>query len=410
MRISKDRFWTEDPSALASSYDFIPALESMTLEQQLNAITRSVLAIVAIMALTGYKNTFLFLLLALLFIIILYYIQKNTMQTSETYSSHKQAPRRECKQQMRPKKAFCNDAVSLDSHHNNPNYISANQHLAGKPNPKTMIPPVIAPRITDLDHWKTSNLVPSHSAVNETSASTDMYRSGYNAVDPVTYSRKITPRTYTQDPDARDVFTHTMQPGVHVENSVIEPIRSNIGISETVQFPPVKQEYDNCGNVMFSDNSHDSSSLYNNSNNINSKKSNPYTLSEFSTSRMTQPENVYDPRHTGYGTSYRSYTDDLTGQTRYYYDDVDAARMPDYITRNHMDHTQNGDTYGPQTQPKSAMEMRQYAQDEFDNNALQFRTELQERQMRKHNARAWQQRVAPIRTTNNRMAGGMRLV
>ena len=38
---------------------------------------------------------------------------------------------------------------------------------------------------------------------------------------------------------------------------------------------------------------------------------------------------------------------------------------------------------------------------------IEFRNDLQERLMRKANARAWQQRKAPMRTGGQRMGGGM---
>ena len=47
--------------------------------------------------------------------------------------------------------------------------------------------------------------------------------------------------------------------------------------------------------------------------------------------------NVYDPRLSGYGSSNRSYVDDVLGQPRFAYDDVNAIRMPNYIVRSHVD-------------------------------------------------------------------------
>ena len=35
------------------------------------------------------------------------------------------------------------------------------------------------------------------------------------------------------------------------------------------------------------------------------------------------------------------------GQTKFYYDDVDAIRMPNYITRSNIDHQPFADRYGP---------------------------------------------------------------
>ena len=53
---------------------------------------------------------------------------------------------------------------------------------------------------------------------------------------------------------------------------------------------------------------------------------------------MTVTESdIYDPRFNGYGTSYRAYTDENIGQTRFYYDDINSVRMPNYIVRSNID-------------------------------------------------------------------------
>ena len=70
---------------------------------------------------------------------------------------------------------WCNDEVTLAP--NDPNYVSINQALAGPANPKTLIAPIVAPPIADLDSWRANNLV-NHSHIN-TENQTDMYLSGY---------------------------------------------------------------------------------------------------------------------------------------------------------------------------------------------------------------------------------------
>ena len=45
--------------------------------------------------------------------------------------------------------------------------------------------------------------------------------------------------------------------------------------------------------------------------------------------------------------------------------------------------------------------IRALAQDSWLRNSLQFRNDIQERAMRKVNANAWQQRVAPIHTSTS---------
>jgi hypothetical protein len=86
--------------------------------------------------------------------------------------------------------------------------------------------------------------------------------------------------------------------------------------------------------------------------------------------------------------------------------------MPNYITRSNIDTQPFADHYGP-LQPGCGngntknSEIRELANNAFLENSLTFRTEMQERLMRKANANAWQKRSAPIRTGGQRMLGGM---
>jgi hypothetical protein len=48
-------------------------------------------------------------------------------------------------------------------------------------------------------------------------------------------------------------------------------------------------------------------------------------------------EDIYDPRFNSYGDGERAYSDINTGQVRYYYSDVDAYRMPNFIQRSNVD-------------------------------------------------------------------------
>ena len=115
--------------------------------------------------------------------------------------------------------------------------------------------------------------------------------------------------------------------------------------------------------------------------------------------------NVYDPRYEGYGPNERAYTERVTGQTRFMYDDVNAIRMPNYVTRSNIDFLPFADSYGPLPDKNncgnpSTYNMRDKVQQAWLDNSLEYRTGLQERLMRKINANAWQQREKPIRTNN----------
>ena len=183
-----------------------------------------------------------------------------------------------------------------------------------------------------------------------------------------------------------NLFTSIIQPDVYKRNDIIEPIDSNMGISFTQQFEPVTCQLKNKGETLYT--SHDPR--------LTSKI--PPTQYEF----VEEPNesNVYDPRFTGYGSNYRTYLEPMTGQIRFYYDDVDAIRRYNYITRNKLDFTDYGTSSGPMRKKEfiDTKDIRKKAQLTFTNSVINHRTDLQERLMRKINANAWQKKSAPMHT------------
>lgn len=377
---------------------------------------------------------------------------------------------------------FCNDCTRLEF--NDFKYISRNKNLAGPPNPKTLIPPVVAPPIAELSYWKTNNLI-THSHINS-QAEQPLYESGFITTSyqrdiTVPYEKKgemysqhekfrlpyekepgnikeelrqdkldqIRTNLETSEPKSiphfRDVrlmgngnhrqrlescsfsndinttcgydeenpflydtptnyplsecekseslkhfnqnlFTQTIQPGVYTRSQVNETPNSNIGISFAQPFEPVSVSKDSNG-ILFTQ--HDSNIISNVIEPVSEDSDDPNIY------------NVYDPRQSSYGTSYRSYNNQLLGQTRFMYDDVDAIRNPNYVTRSHIDHLPFADKYGPmQTtcgiDEDTCLGLREMVNQGFTDSTNQFRTELQERLMRKANNIAWQQRKAPI--------------
>lgn len=186
----------------------------------------------------------------------------------------------------------------------------------------------------------------------------------------------------------KNLFTQNIQPDIYSRSEIIEPINSNIGISFTQQFgPKTCSVKDGKGLTCIQ---HDS--------NIFHPEAESYELNT-----MLTEADVYDPRFYGYGTSYRSYTDKKTGQPRFYYDDVNAIRMPNYLVRSNIDFAKYADSYGPlhnnnKHGNKHHSNIRDLANDTFLQSSLQHRTELQERLMSKRNNELWQLRKYPIRT------------
>ena len=572
----KKKFWLENPFSLFSNMEKIVPLKSMCLSDQMNSLTRITIFIALILFLVKPTSSIIFLIVSLLFIIIVYYIQKRDMEKyiegytnlskPNTHPSNKfftndknvKYSRQDNGTVIDRRQAltWCNDEVTVAP--NDPNYISINQALAGPPNPKTLIAPVVAPPIADLDSWRANNLV-NHSHIN-TENQTDLYLSGYQVsnccdrinvcmkpVDPLdgdvveNYSAGTVYEGITQadkpvanvcnpekfkpivspvpssmypflkgkvvdenctdikenfqygqcegrtplgdnpapkpivspvpssmypflkgkvvdencveeyqhlntrdayhlskddiirpnepgwvntmcgyNPDQlyeanlptnlmvgncdktpqmkqinKNIFMQNIQPDIYQESEIIEPINSNIGISFTQQFQPTTcSDKDNKG-LTFTE--HDPR--------IYKPPEKPIELPN----NITEA-NVYDPRFSGYGTSYRSYNDTNIGQTRFYYDDINAVRMPNYISRSNIDFAKYADKYGP-LENNNRMgnqfnsQIRALAQNTFLESSLQQRTELQQRLMRKRNNELWQLRKKPIMTSGSYQTG-----
>ena len=185
----------------------------------------------------------------------------------------------------------------------------------------------------------------------------------------------------------KNLFTQTIQPGVYTNNEIIEPINSNIGISFTQQFEPKSCLVDQNG-INYTE--HDPMTY-----------TNTYTTNDINTS--IAEHNIYDPRFTGYGTSYRSYTDKNLGNTKFYYDDINSVKMPNYLVRSNIDFAMYADSYGPLSNENkngniNTDNIRSLAQDSFLRASLEQRNSLSESLMRKRNSELWQLRKFPSRT------------
>jgi hypothetical protein len=181
------------------------------------------------------------------------------------------------------------------------------------------------------------------------------------------------------------VFTSTIIPGIYYKNQIIEPISSNIGISFTQQVPPRKVSYDQYGNKIYTG--------------MDPRNYTPIDNNDKQKIDVPSNYDIYDPRSNGYGTSYRSYIDKLTGQPRFYYDDINAIRRPNYIARSEIDFLDKADTYGPIKSDEEEIDVnkhvRQNVESAYLDNTIDFRTDMMTRLMRKRNAELWQTRMAP---------------
>jgi len=186
------------------------------------------------------------------------------------------------------------------------------------------------------------------------------------------------------------LLTNTLVPGVYQKTHISEPIQSNIGISYVQDWGPVEVEATQFG--------------------IKFTEQDPKNVVKTTRTQERVVEqdmsNIYDPRLTGYGTSYRGYTDNVTGQPRFFYKDVESVTQPNFITRHNLDVFPWATTYGPDVPISHLDEYKQLANNSFVDSTILFRTEMMERLMRKKNAENWQRRVMPISTLNQ--TSGMR--
>lgn len=118
--------------------------------------------------------------------------------------------------------------------------------------------------------------------------------------------------------------------------------------------------------------------------------------------------NVYDPRFSGHGSDDRYYLEKTVGQPRYYYDDINSVKMPNYISRSNIDIFPFADQYQSQTPAgnRDTPNIRALAGDAFMESTLQHRSEISELLMRKRNSEMKQLRAAPISRNQQRMLGG----
>jgi len=214
---------------------------------------------------------------------------------------------------------------------------------------------------------------------------------------PVNYQAAACQKTDEMSEYNRNLFSIPLQPGIYTQSQVNQPYASmsNSGISFDQPFLPTTFKKDQNGTYKFTEND---PSL------VEPCAPEPYHSQNFG---LPLRNEIYDPRLTGYGTSYRSFVEPVTGQPRFYYDDIDQQTQPNYISRNNLDIYGGFSHVGTAHQKNlEGDSLREYANKNYVDNQLQFRTELQQRLMHKNSNREWQQRMAPISTTARQTTGG----
>lgn len=272
--------------------------------------------------------------------------------------------------------AFCKN-VSIDTMYDL-NTPTMNKRLTGTAHPRTLVKPTIVAPIADVGSWRTNPTV-FHSQINNKTLK-NLSLSGFDMPEPKNTCEEFSPEVDVWPVD--DAIP--LQPSIYTSTDIYQPINSSLGISYAPQFPDTLVSKEIGNNTIYYDTNTGSSFI--------KAHKDPLVFVEGG------PAGVYDPRFTGYGDSRRSYYDEHMGVQKYYYDDINSVRMPNYITRNKLDSglTPFGDAYGNiQSGHSSLAQTKRLAENCWTQNSLEFRTDLSKSLMRKKNEEMVQRRQAP---------------
>lgn len=279
---------------------------------------------------------------------------------------------------------------------------TATRRLMGGVNPKTLIAPKIVPPITDIYEWGTDNYT-VHSATNN-HRSDELFLSGYVTLND---NNKLSSPTETTDNSLiKEDFEYNSNLKINSNPTIDRNFLSPYDVSEErVTRPQILQNY---GISKIPE-----KSVYSTITNGKDllfleqlrNKNQPYTTDHIT---GDEPSMIYDPRNVGYSDAGRSYVDKVLGQPKYYYDDINAARAPNYITRNKIDIYNFGESTGRLKDPKNYPNSNnnRLAVEEFHNSALLHRSDMMQSLMNKRNSEMWQLKQFPISTNGQRMLGG----
>jgi hypothetical protein len=216
---------------------------------------------------------------------------------------------------------------------------------------------------------------------------------------------------YFNRPDSR-IFLQDIQPKMYSYVVDQTPINSNIGITYAPQSPPavMDQVYDSGG--IYPMMSRVDPQLVRKDGTQGMKDVNPIRTNWSAEYSNFEPapgsinfEDIYDPRYSSYGDPYRSYSDINLGQVQYYYSDIDAAALPNFISRTNIDYVDFRDPMGAEkpyyTRNASLDDVRPHVEDQTRADELFHREDQMNLLMTRANSRNWQLKHAPLRRSAN---------
>lgn len=333
----KEKMWLNDISCLCNDYRLLP-LDDMSNEQKFNSITRALLFIIVILYLIDYKYTNKVVMLSLFLLITIYFVQKNNepynkMENIKNKSDsdiiidglprpcERQQPQPQRQQRQQPQQIF-----------------RGNHKLLEK------IP--IIPRLYD-DIWKNdknniSGNVSKGDTVEPFIQSEVMYDLSKRDQEPLYEVNNKSKTKKTVRFDLKDSTSKkcgrsnitNIGSGLTINEEMIEPIDFKLGIDgsfdethKTTQFNKDKQKYV-----------------------VTYHKDGPEDKTNIFTKeckKQVSIYDIYDPRLSGSGSNDRYFYDKNSDTIKYYYDDVNSIRKPNYLVRSHIDTVDFAYSTGP---------------------------------------------------------------
>lgn len=313
---------------------------------------------------------------------------------------------------------YCNNSIPLQDVQDS--RVTMNAALTGTANPRTLVKPTIVAPIAAFEYWK-ENPLTTLSRINR---QTPQYPNLAGFKTSVCESRPACAPLPLKRAALSDPNFVPLQPNVYTATDTFEPVNASNGIAFTPRFPNTTLVFEDAYDRIYYDTDMKT--------NFIEARGEPIALDargqealeagapprsecadgpfcarapteDISTDSDPNIYSVFDPRFSGYGSDNRQYTDLQLGQSRYFYKDVDAVRMPNYITRNKLDSgvTPIGDAYGKLDSGNiSLQQARTAAEQNWLDNSINFRNDLTKSLMRKKNEEMVQRRLAPKYTSN----------
>jgi len=247
-------------------------------------------------------------------------------------------------------------------------------------------------------NYRNTNRTPLSSVQNVTPITNQLIPESPTYVYTEDYFKQPSTRTYLQD----------IQPKMYSYSVDQTPINSNIGITYNPQIAPRfmdqivdanKRNYPVMTRIDPQLVRDDGTTAQVQMNPVRSDWSAKYSDYEAPQGSINF-EDIYDPRFTTYGDPYRSYSDINLGQTRYYYGDVDAYRMPNFIQRSNVDfveyRTPMNQVWSEYNRTASLDDVKASVESQTTADEIYHREDMMEHLMSKRNRESWQLKNAPI--------------